>query len=60
MDETEKTPLTSWHFSRAKAIQLLDDQEELKNRYPVETDNGWLYVDLEGRSFSCNEYGGME
>ena len=60
VDETEKTPLTSWHYSREKAIQLLNDQEELKNRYPVLSDSGWLYVELDGEEFSCNSYGWMD
>jgi hypothetical protein len=60
LDETDRTPLTSWHFSREKAIQLLNDQEALKNRYPVETDNGWLYVDLDGHRFSCDGYDWMD
>jgi hypothetical protein len=60
LDETDRAPLTSWHFSREKAIQLFNDQEALKNRYPVETDNGGLYVNLDGHRFSCDGYDWMD
>ena len=60
LERTETTPLTSRHFSRDKALQLLSGQEALKNRYPVVSDSGWLYVDLDGEAFSCDSYGWMD
>jgi hypothetical protein len=60
LKQTETTLLTSRHYSRDKALQLLSDQEELKNRYPVLSDSGWLYVELNGEDFSCNSYGWMD
>jgi hypothetical protein len=60
LEQTETTPLTSRHYSRDMALQLLSGQEELKNRYPVLSDSGWLYVELNGEEFSCNSYGWMD
>ena len=54
LDENDRTPLTSRHYSRDRAIKLLQEQIELINRYPVTSDSGWLPVEVNGLNFSCN------
>ena len=60
LDEIDNTPLTSRHYSRDKAIQLLNDQTELKNRYPLTSDSGWLPVEVNGLDFSCDGNDGLD
>ena len=60
LDEIDNTPLTSRHYSRDKAIQLLNDQTELKNRYPLTSDSGWLPVEVNRLDFSCDGNDGLD
>jgi len=54
LNEMDRSPLTSHHYSRDKTTQLLNDQPEILNRYPVTSDSGWLSVEVNGLNFSCN------
>jgi len=52
----ERTPITSWHFSRAKAINQLKNLEEALSSYRVyqsEDPWGW-FAEIDDEAFPCN------
>ncbi len=47
---------SSYHFSRAQAISLLQSQSGALEKYRVFEDEGWLRVVVNGKSRSCYGY----
>jgi hypothetical protein len=48
------SPWTSWHASRARARGLLESQAEALTAYPVSTEDGWQYVEVNGETIPCS------
>ncbi len=52
--EPAHSPWTSWHAARTRAKTLLESQADALSAYPVTLEDGWLYVEVQGKITPCS------
>ena len=56
LDSPQDIPWSSWHASRTRAVELLQNSTESLADFPVIEKQGELFVEINGRTMSCSGY----